>query len=189
MLVCSVTPLCPTLCDSIDCSLPGSSVPGIFQARILEWVAVSYSGGSSWPRDWTLISWSPTLADILFINCTTWEILICLHTHICYIIYVHTCIHTGEGNGNPLQCSCLENPRDGGAWWAAVCGAAQSRTRLTRLSSGSIHTCMHLYIPAEAAYSTSAPSALPLTQTSGFADLLRCSVWLLPSCSCSFLCT
>ena len=36
----------------------------------------------------------------------------------------------GEGNGNPLQCSCLENPRDGGAWWAAVYGVAQSRTRL-----------------------------------------------------------
>ena len=36
----------------------------------------------------------------------------------------------GEGNGNPLQCSCLENPRDGGAWWAAVYGVIQSRTRL-----------------------------------------------------------
>ena len=43
----------------------------------------------------------------------------------------------GEGNGNPLQCSCLENPRDGGAWWAAVHGVAQSRTRLKRLSSSS----------------------------------------------------
>ena len=41
----------------------------------------------------------------------------------------------GEGNGNPLQCSCLENPRDGGAWWAAVYGVAQSQTRLKRLSS------------------------------------------------------
>ena len=41
----------------------------------------------------------------------------------------------GEGNGNPLQCSCLENPRDGGAWWAAVSGVAQSRARLKRLSS------------------------------------------------------
>ena len=41
----------------------------------------------------------------------------------------------GEGNGNPLQCSCLENPRNGRAWWAAVCGVAQSRTRLKRLSS------------------------------------------------------
>ena len=40
----------------------------------------------------------------------------------------------GEGNGNPLQCSCLENPRDGGAWWAAVYGVAQSRTRLKWLS-------------------------------------------------------
>ena len=40
----------------------------------------------------------------------------------------------GEGNGNPLQCSCLENPRDGGAWWAAVYGVIQSRTRLKRLS-------------------------------------------------------
>ena len=43
----------------------------------------------------------------------------------------------GEGNGNPLQCSCLENPRDGGAWWPAVYGVAQSRTRLKRLSSSS----------------------------------------------------
>ena len=42
-----------------------------------------------------------------------------------------------EGNGNPLQCSCLENPRDGGAWWAALYGVAQSRTRLKRLSSSS----------------------------------------------------
>ena len=41
----------------------------------------------------------------------------------------------GDGNGNPLQCSCLENPRDGGAWWAAVCGVTQSRTLLKRLSS------------------------------------------------------
>ena len=43
----------------------------------------------------------------------------------------------GEGNGSPLQCSCLESPRDGGAWWAAVYGVAQSRTRLKRLSSSS----------------------------------------------------
>ena len=43
----------------------------------------------------------------------------------------------GEGNGNPLQCSCLENPRDGGAWWTAVYGVAQGRTWLKRLSSSS----------------------------------------------------
>ena len=48
-------------------------------------------------------------------------------------LFHSSCI--GEGNGNPLQCSCLENPRDGGASWAAVYGVAQSRTRLKRLSS------------------------------------------------------
>ena len=51
-----------------------------------------------------------------------------LHFH-----FLLSCI--GEGNGNPLQCSCLENPRDGGAWWAAVYGAAQGRTWLKRLST------------------------------------------------------
>ena len=49
---------------------------------------------------------------------------------------------TGEGNGNPLQCSCLENPRDRGAWWAAVFGVAQSQTRLKRLSSSSSCMCI-----------------------------------------------
>ena len=49
---------------------------------------------------------------------------------------------TGEGNGNPLQCSCLENPRDGRAWWAAIYGVAQSWTRLKQISSSSHqHMC------------------------------------------------
>ena len=47
---------CPTLCDPVDCSLPGSSVHGILQARILEWVTISFSRGSSWPRDRTRVS-------------------------------------------------------------------------------------------------------------------------------------
>ena len=50
----------------------------------------------------------------------------------------------GEGNGNPLQCSCLENPRDGGAWWPAIYGVAQSRTRLKWLSSSS-RVCLPLF--------------------------------------------
>ena len=50
-----------------------------------------------------------------------------------HFLFSLSCI--GEGNGNPFQCSCLENPRDGGAWWAAVYGVAQSWTRLKRLSS------------------------------------------------------
>ena len=45
--------------------------------------------------------------------------------------------YIGEGNGNPLQCSCLENPRDGGVWWAAIFGVSQSRTQLKQLSSSS----------------------------------------------------
>ena len=59
------------------------------------------------------------------------------------IIYLFLTIYIGEGNGNPLLCSCLENPRDGGAWWAAVYGVAQSRTRLKRLSSSSSN---HIYV-------------------------------------------
>ena len=51
----------------------------------------------------------------------------------------------GEGNGNPLQCSCLENPRDGGAWWAVVCGVAQSWTWLKRLSSSSSSSSRSMY--------------------------------------------
>ena len=54
----------------------------------------------------------------------------------------------GEGNGNPLQCSCLENPRDGRTWRAAVYGVAQSRTRLKRLSSSSSSSLVHPYIPS-----------------------------------------
>ena len=50
--------------------------------------------------------------------------------------FLLSCI--GKGNGNPLQYSCLENPTDAGAWWAAVSGVAQSRTQLKRLSSSSI---------------------------------------------------
>ena len=50
----------------------------------------------------------------------------------------HLTFHYTYKNGNPFQCSCLENPRDGGAWWAAVYGVAQSQTRLKRLSSSSI---------------------------------------------------
>ena len=51
----------------------------------------------------------------------------------------------GEGNGNPLQCSCLENPRDGGAWWAAVYAVAQSQTRLKCLSSSVLLLCLKFF--------------------------------------------
>ena len=52
-----LTQSCPTLCDLMDCNLPGSSVHRIFLTRILKWVAISFSRGSSWPRDWNWVSY------------------------------------------------------------------------------------------------------------------------------------
>ena len=57
----------------MDCSLPGSSVHGILQARVLEWVAISFSTGSSWPKNQTHISMSPGLAGRFFTTSATWE--------------------------------------------------------------------------------------------------------------------
>ena len=71
----------------------------------------------------------------------------------------------GEGNGNPLQCSCLENPRDEGAWWAAVYGVTQSRTRLKWLSSSS---SSRKWQPT--------PVFLP-GESQGRGSLVGCSLW------------
>ena len=86
---CLVTQLCLALCNPMDCSLPGSSVNGILQARILEWVATSSSRGSSWPRDRTPVScitgrfftvWATreaqTLPDLVIINSAVMDSLI-----------------------------------------------------------------------------------------------------------------
>ena len=67
------------------------------------------------------------------VGCSPWGRQESGTTERFHIHFSFSCI--GEGNGSPLQCSCLENPRDGGAWWAAVYGVAQSRTQLKRLSS------------------------------------------------------
>ena len=60
-------------CDPMGCSPPVFSVSGIFQARILEWVAISYSRGSSQPRDWTCISWISCTGEWILYHCATWE--------------------------------------------------------------------------------------------------------------------
>ena len=85
------------------------------------------------PHSSTLAWKIPWTEDL--VGCSPWgseesDMIERLHFHSSL-----SCI--GEGNGNPLQCSCLENPRDRGAWWAAVYGVAQSRTRLKQLSSSS----------------------------------------------------
>ena len=66
---------CPTLCDPLDYSWLGSSVHGIFQARILEWVAVSSSRGSFWPRDWTCVSCDSWIAGGFFTTEPSWKSL------------------------------------------------------------------------------------------------------------------
>ena len=69
------------------------------------------------------------------VGCSSWGLEELDTTERLHFHFSLSC--TGEGNGNPLQCSCWENPRDWGAWWAAVYGVTQSRTRLKRLSSSS----------------------------------------------------
>ena len=72
--MCLVSQSCPTLCNLVDCSPPGSSVPGIFQAWILEWVSFSSSWGSSQPRDQTHVSCVSWIAAGFFISWNSWEV-------------------------------------------------------------------------------------------------------------------
>ena len=77
--VCVLAQLCPTLCKPVDCSPPGSSDHGIFQARILEWVAISSSRGSSWPREWTRFPCVSCIGRwIYWVNCSASLRLSCL---------------------------------------------------------------------------------------------------------------
>ena len=71
--MCMHTQSCLTLCDPMDCSPPGSFVHGISQARILEWVTISFSRGCSWPRDWSHVSYVSALASRFFKHWATWE--------------------------------------------------------------------------------------------------------------------
>ena len=92
----------------MDCSPPGSSVHGILQKRILEWVAIPSSRGSSWPRGWTHVLMSSALAGGFFTTSTTWEIaamqvlisvlnhsfyLAWYSRHLCTCMFRHTCKH------------------------------------------------------------------------------------------------
>ena len=67
----------------------------------------------------------------------------------------------GEGNGTPLQCSCLKNPRDGGAWWAAICGVAQSRTQPKRLTAAEHKMATHSNVLAWRIPGAAEPGGLP----------------------------
>ena len=139
---CEVTQSCLTLCDPMDQSLPGSSVHGIFQARLLEWAAISqirhnYTYTTSFLSLSVLplshpskLSQRAKLGTLCYI--ATSHLLSISHT----VVYIF-----GEGNGTPLQDSCLENPMARGAWWAAVHGVAKSRKRLSDFTF--LFTFMH----------------------------------------------
>ena len=183
---------CPTLCDPIHGSTTGSTVPGILQARILEWVAISFSNAWKWKvkvkslscvwlleTPWTAAYQAPpsmgfsrqeywtgvplpsplgSLTEMQFLTSNSrvsdsvgkgskfafltglqvipWTFLVAQmvkHLPTVQETWAQSLIpgsgrSPGEGNGNLLQYSCLENPMDGEVWWATVCGVAKSRT-------------------------------------------------------------
>ena len=134
----------PTLCDPRDCSLPGSSVHGIFQARVLEGGAIGYAPYFPLP-----ITVNTGLFNFCIIDILGW-IILCFGCHLASLVAQTVKVSAynagdpgsfpgsgrppGAGNGNALQYSCLENPMDGGAWWAAVDGVPKSRTRLSNFT-------------------------------------------------------
>ena len=96
------------------------------------------------------------------VGCSPWG---CKESGMTEWLHFHfslSCI--GEGNGNPLQCSCLENPRDGGPWWAAIYGVAQSRIQLKRLSSSS---SVHISEKAMAPHSSTLAWKIPRVEEPG----------------------
>ena len=106
-----------------------------------KWISHTYT--YIWRRQWhpaLVLSPEESHGRRGLVGCSPWGLEESDTTERLHFDFSLSC--TGEGNGNPLQCSCLENPRDGGAWWAAIYGVAQSRTRLRWLSSSrssSIH--------------------------------------------------
>ena len=104
MRACLLSHFSPTLCDPMDCSPQGSSVHGILQARILEWVAMPFSWESSQPRDRTHVFPGGSDSKASVYNAGDPGSI------------PGSGRSPGEGNGNPLQYYCLENPMDRGAW-------------------------------------------------------------------------
>ena len=113
-----VTRSCLTIWDPVDCSPPGSSVHGILQARMLEWVATSFSRGSYQPWDWTCISRVSCVHRQILYHWATRE---ALHT-----LYIY--IHTAAAAKSLQSCPTLCNPIDGSPLCSSVPGILQART-------------------------------------------------------------
>ena len=106
--------------------------------RASHFCGFSYWGSKGFSRQWhptPVLLPGKSHGRRSLVGCSSWGREESDTTDRLHFYFSLSCI--GEGNGNPLQYSCLENPRDGGAWWAALYGVAQSRTRLKRLSSSS----------------------------------------------------
>ena len=157
---------CPTLCDPLDYTVHGILQARILEwvafhfsrgsSQPRDRTQVSCIAGgffTSWAQGTVHLNlvrlncrrrqWHPTPVLLpgkshgqrSLVRCSPWGCYRSDTTERLHFYFSLSCI--GEGNGNPLQCSCLENARDRGAWWAAVSGVPQSRTRLKRLSSSS----------------------------------------------------
>ena len=156
---CPVTQSRPTLCNLMDCSMPGLSVlhylPEFAQTHV-HWEKAMAPHSST--LAWKIHRWRS------LVGCSPWgheesDTAERLHFH-----FSPSCI--GERNGNPLQCSCLENPRDSGAWWAAIYGVAQSRTWLKWLSIAyPLSWWSHQTISSSVIPFTSCPQSLPASET------------------------
>ena len=137
-----IEPRSPTLqADSLPSETPGKpknigvGSPALLQRNLLtqdNWCLLPYSRRRQWHPTPVLLP-VKSLGRRSLVGCSPWGRKESDTTERLHFPFSLSCI--GEGNGNPLQCSCLENPRDGGAWWATVYGVAQSRTRLKQLSS------------------------------------------------------
>ena len=156
----SVAQSCSILCDPVDFSTPGFPVNSRSLLKLMPielvmppnhlilWVPFS-SYLQSFPasESFQMSQFFASGAQSIGVSASA-SVIYTKHIYKCSNMYKQVTLNQdfapwrifdniGEGNGNPLQCSCLENPRDGGAWWAVIYGVAQSRTRLKWLSSSS----------------------------------------------------
>ena len=145
------------------------------------WSMGSWRVGHNWATSLSLFTfihwrrkWQPTPVFLpgesqgrgRLVGCRLWGRTESDTTERFHFHFSLSCI--GEGNGNPPQCSCLENPKDEGDWWAAVYGVAQSRTRLKWLSSSS-SSCVGSKIPN--------CSYIPLCFKAGKLVLINVAIW------------
>ena len=115
-----------------------AAIYGVTQSRTrLKWLSITHSVKSDYSFFFEVLEPSVCLNLGFYSNFSYLFHVVLCEPYWSEIYYFFSLSCIGEGNGNPLQCSCLENPGDGGAWWAAVYGVAQSWTRLKRLSSSS----------------------------------------------------